>query len=273
MNLLKQFVCFNKRRELVPLTANEIALYFILLDKANRQLFPEWLPLCFPPMQEEIGLTRWAMERARDGLVSKGYIKCQAGNRGKKPSCQILILYETESSYDEPTQSPAPNQRQSNTISTPSQHQNNIKTTLSQHQTSDTNFIKQQTETEKEKPPKGGKKKKFDLDIPNDFSLELQEALSRWLAYKAERRENYKPTGWNAFVARVRNLLEEYPEQAVIDVIASSMANNWVGVAWDKLWKGGRNGTYQKQPTAGTDSTECCLKPHMTTRSRHFATP
>jgi hypothetical protein len=258
MNLLKQFAWFNKRRELVPLTANEIALYFILLDKANRQLFPEWLPLCFPPMQEEIGLTRWAMERARDGLISKGYIKYRAGNRGKKPSCQILILYETESSYGELTQSPTSNQHQSNTISTLSQHQTDINSTLTQHQTGDTNFIKQQTATEKEKPPKGGKKKKPEPEIPNDLSPELQEALARWLAYKAERRENYKPTGWNAFVSRVRNLLEEYPEQAVVDVIASSMANNWVGVAWDKLWKGGgRNGVYQKQSAAGTDSNEC----------------
>ena len=93
-NLLKQFVAFHQRRELVPLNASEMALYFLLLDRANRCYFSEWFPLGGALIQEELCLNRWALEKARNGLISKGYIQYRAGTRGKKPSYHIIPLYE-----------------------------------------------------------------------------------------------------------------------------------------------------------------------------------
>ena len=108
----------------------------------------------------------------------------------------------------------------------------------------------------KEKTPNGVQKKSPNLPIPGDFSVDIQDALKKWIAYKSERRENYKPTGWDMFVSRVRSQLAKYPEQAVIDVMEYSMSNNWQGVAWDRLKKGA---TYepQRRNTADSGQPDC----------------
>ena len=74
-----------------------------------------------------------------------------------------------------------------------------------------------------------------------EFGPELSEMLADWIAYKAERREAYKPTGLRMLLSRVRNFVAEHGEQAVSDALTKAMANNWQG--WDFLGK--------SQPTVG----------------------
>ena len=262
-NYLSQICAFHKRRELFPINANEMALYFLLLDRANRHFFPEWIPLSGSFAQEELSLSRWAFEQARIGLVSKGYIKYRAGTRGKKPAYHVVSLYVCEEcaapvskESASPTQSQPQSQRNSSTktneipTSKPAQSQHQ-----DQHNLGDTFYqTKTQTETEKEKPPKGGKKKKSELDIPGDFPPDLRDTLSRWLDYKYERREGYHATGWNALMSQVRRKCGEYSPSAVIDAFNLAMSNNWMGVVWDRLKKGATHGSNTDQPSAGTAS-------------------
>ena len=90
----------------------------------------------------------------------------------------------------------------------------------------------------KENVPKGTSKKSGDDLAPfSEFSPEVQEALQEWMQYKAERKEQYKPTGLKAFVGEVRNKLYTYGEPMVISLIQECMANGWRGIIWDRLEK------------------------------------
>lgn len=84
----------------------------------------------------------------------------------------------------------------------------------------------------------------------SDFSPEMQDALQRWLQYKAERRETYKPTGLKALVSEIKNKLKIHPEASVIELINTCMANGWRGIIWDKLEGGQKqNGNTGKSAT------------------------
>lgn len=94
-----------------------------------------------------------------------------------------------------------------------------------------------------------GKVSKED-EFLSDFSPEMQDALQRWLQYKAERRETYKPTGLKALVSEIKNKLKIHPEASVIELINTCMANGWRGIIWDKLEGGQKqNGNTGKSAT------------------------
>lgn len=80
-------------------------------------------------------------------------------------------------------------------------------------------------------------KEKEDIFSNHKFSDPMKSTIEKWLDYKKERRENYKPTGLKSLLSAVENKLKEYPEQDVINLVEESMANNWQGIAWDRLSK------------------------------------
>lgn len=55
------------------------------------------------------------------------------------------------------------------------------------------------------------------------------------MAYKGERREEYKPVGLQSLVTQITKAAEEYGEAAMIDVITRSMAANYKGIVFDWL--------------------------------------
>ena len=63
----------------------------------------------------------------------------------------------------------------------------------------------------------------------------MQDKLTEWLKYKAERRESYKPMGLKSFLSEVENKLKQHSEADVIALINECMANNWKGIIWDKI--------------------------------------
>lgn len=63
----------------------------------------------------------------------------------------------------------------------------------------------------------------------------LREAVEKWVAYKGERREEYKPVGLQSLVTQITKAAEEYGEAAMIDVITRSMAANYKGIVFDWL--------------------------------------
>lgn len=67
------------------------------------------------------------------------------------------------------------------------------------------------------------------------FSGDLLSAVQDWLAYKAERKEGYKPTGLKSLLTEISNREKQHGEQAVADVIRLSMSNGWRGIIWERI--------------------------------------
>lgn len=76
-------------------------------------------------------------------------------------------------------------------------------------------------------------------EIP--FSGALGDAVRDWLAYKAERRESYKPTGLKSLFSQIERNVSAYGEDAVCDCIRLSMSNGWRGIIWDRIEKEGKH--------------------------------
>lgn len=87
------------------------------------------------------------------------------------------------------------------------------------------------------------------------FSDAMADELEKWLAYKREKKQHYKPTGLQAFMSRVKKQVGEYGETAVIELVEECMANNWQGIIWDKL-AGSSTGTKNKSCSAGGAGTK-----------------
>lgn len=88
-----------------------------------------------------------------------------------------------------------------------------------------------------------GKKKKEQMKthIPSQqetgFSDEMQEAFEDWLNYKKERREPYKDTGLKTLLKKLKSNIEQYGEEAVIDMLTKTIAAGYQGPVWDWLTK------------------------------------
>ena len=67
------------------------------------------------------------------------------------------------------------------------------------------------------------------------FGEELAEAVTSWLAYKAENYKPYKPQGLKALVTEIKNNAGRYGEMAVVEVIRQSLANGYQGIVFDRL--------------------------------------
>jgi hypothetical protein len=62
-------------------------------------------------------------------------------------------------------------------------------------------------------------------EIPTNWSPELVEAFSSWIAFKAESGKKYKPLGLRALIKKVNR----YSEQAVIWAFDDAMSKNYQG--------------------------------------------
>lgn len=72
------------------------------------------------------------------------------------------------------------------------------------------------------------------LSLLNDsisFSddAQMNEAITRWVAYKKERGQTYKPIGLKAFITKLSNLSGDSGEVA-LKIVEQSIANNYSGV-------------------------------------------
>ena len=64
---------------------------------------------------------------------------------------------------------------------------------------------------------------------------ELRTTVADWLAYKAEKRQVYKPTGRKSLITEIKNNAVTYGDAAVVEVIRQSMGSNYSGIVWDRL--------------------------------------
>lgn len=97
---------------------------------------------------------------------------------------------------------------------------------------------KKQMLSEESKKSYGQRKRTKDKDedsILSPLPPTLREAVEKWVAYKGERREEYKPVGLQSLVTQITKAAEEYGEESMIDVITRSMAANYKGIVFDWL--------------------------------------
>lgn len=94
-----------------------------------------------------------------------------------------------------------------------------------------------------------------DVEIPPDL-LQSEPEIRDWLAYKAERREAYKPSGIGAFWRTLR-LIPPERRRAAID---RSMAAGWRGI-FDE--KGGSNGYGKNHRGVGEAATVAGKYDHL----------
>ena len=97
---------------------------------------------------------------------------------------------------------------------------------------------KKQMLSDESKKSYGQRKRIKDKDkdsILSPLPPTLREAVEKWVAYKGERREEYKPVGLQSLVTQITKAAEEYGEAAMIDVITRSMAANYKGIVFDWL--------------------------------------
>lgn len=97
---------------------------------------------------------------------------------------------------------------------------------------------KKQMLSEESKKSYGQRKRPKEKDkdsILSPLPPTLRESVEKWVAYKGERREEYKPVGLQSLVTQITKAAEEYGEAAMIDVITRSMAANYKGIVFDWL--------------------------------------
>lgn len=99
---------------------------------------------------------------------------------------------------------------------------------------------KKQMLSEESKKSYGQRKRTKEKDKDMDSILSplpptLRESVEKWVAYKGERWEEYKPVGLQSLVTQITKAAEEYGEAAMIDVITRSMAANYKGIVFDWL--------------------------------------
>lgn len=97
---------------------------------------------------------------------------------------------------------------------------------------------KKQMLSEESKKSYGQRKRTKDKDkdsILSPLPPTLREAVEKWVTYKGERREEYKPVGLQSLVTQITKAAEGYGEEAMIDVITRSMSANYKGIVFDWL--------------------------------------
>ena len=118
----------------------------------------------------------------------------------------------------------------------------NISNTLNSNTTEE---VRKKVKGKKEDGKKGGKKPveqpPFDFSTTN-FSPDMVSAVQKWLQYKTERREAYKPTGLDSLMTKIQKEATFHGERAVIGVITDSMAANYRVIVWDWLKNNGGGG-------------------------------
>lgn len=79
------------------------------------------------------------------------------------------------------------------------------------------------------------------------FSPDLEQAVKDWTAYKTEKRQGYKPTGFKSLLTRIKAEEGKHGSGAVVDAIQDAMSNGWQGIVWERI--GARSPNDRKRTT------------------------
>ena len=88
---------------------------------------------------------------------------------------------------------------------------------------------------------------------PPSWGERLRSVMDSWLAYKAEKKQGYKPQGLKSLITQVDGYAAKYGENLVIAVIQRSMAANYQGIVWDWLQKSSGQAGWKPGKAQGAD--------------------
>jgi hypothetical protein len=66
---------------------------------------------------------------------------------------------------------------------------------------------------------------------------DFRQRLDAWLTYKHEKREDYKPTGFQQMLTHAANMATRHGLSAITDAMTRAMANGWKGWDQDSIFK------------------------------------
>ncbi len=213
MNYLEEINRFERWLETNYLPAPSQLLWYKLLALFNRCGWAEWITV---DNQRLMGLIQCKSKntflRARDQLLETGLISYRKGKKGA-PNQYHLIGFGFKNEL---------------------QTQRKTERFVKPYVEPQTGHINKQKRKLNKYPPKSPQEE-TDMFAEYGFSQQVQAKLLEWLRYKQERREGYKPTGLQQFLSRVKNALQSYEEADVLEQMDIAMANNWQGIAYDRL--------------------------------------
>lgn len=237
MTYIDYLNAFNRRVEHGHLSPTAQLLYFKLLDVFNVCGWPEWVSVdnfrLMGMVQVAKKDTLW---RARDALVSGGFIEYRKGKKGTPSQFKLIQLdqcfwsvFGVECGAECGVECGVENGSQ-----------------MVPH-----NKTKTKTTPQKEKPPTGVKRKTPPIPTQEEtgFSAVLQSAFEEWLAYKHERKQEYKPRGLAALQNKIREAASAYGDKAAANCILDCIASNYQGLFFDRIkgeMKGVSNDDYWK---------------------------
>lgn len=95
MNYIKQLNEFYSTLDYKPLSANSIAIYFVLLQVANKTGWIDKFKVANTVLMSKCDLNMQKLIRARNSLINQGYIKYLKGkNQNDAPTYSIIRLYD-----------------------------------------------------------------------------------------------------------------------------------------------------------------------------------
>ena len=124
----------------------------------------------------------------------------------------------------------------------------------------DISKVKESKEKKREVKSKGADKPQglsmVSMIEARGFPAELEAVIKEWAAYKTEKRQGYKETGFNSLLTQIANKVEAYGVIPVIDVIRESMSNNWQGIIWDRIKANPYQGGNRSSPRSNNSPVE-----------------
>lgn len=195
-------------------------------------------------IQEQFDINESKVQRILKFFENERQIEQQTCNRNRLISIINWNLYQD---FEQQNEQPVNNER-----TTDEQPVNNQCTTDEQQMNTNKNERIKECKNEINNPP-------IEPDWHERFSPAMGAKLDEWLAYKAERREKYKPQGLKTLINKAEKEVATYGEAAVMDVIDSSMSSGYQGIVWDRL-AGSHAGT-KTAGYAGTKTSGGSTKP------------
>ena len=81
---------FWARGSYSPYSAGQIALFFIVLDAANKSFWEEWIPISLSVIASRARMSKVGIMKSKDELVARGILDYRVSGDGKTGEFKLL---------------------------------------------------------------------------------------------------------------------------------------------------------------------------------------
>lgn len=213
MNYIKQVNAFYKLIQDNPLSSNAQCLYNYLLNKDSELGWKSEFSVSNLIVCGFTNLSRQALDRARNELVQKGYIKYKKGYSNQAGK-YVIVSFVTQNDTQDNTQNDTQDDTQGG------------------HKVSTLNKLKETKQNEtKNKKEKNKKKNETELDqlINQNFSdEELKNTIYEFIKMRKAIKKPLTTRGLELLIKKLYTLSTNIDEQ--IKILNNSIMSNWQGI-------------------------------------------